>query len=358
MSRVGAEAGPPPQHRRGGFGTLSGSRGERTAMSGFGDNDDYAGAVPDRLPIATLRELSRVDGWRGLLHVALEWAGIAGAIWVCARHFHPALYLLAVAWIGARQHALAILMHDATHFRLHPSRRVNEVVSELLLAWPLFITVRGYRVNHFAHHRKPNTDEDPDWVRKRRAPDEWRFPMRWPQLAALLLKDLCGWNSKRLLTDLATFSGGGSGFAQARPGPARWYLAARLGLYAAAALAFTLFELWTGFLVYWAVPLLTWLVLVLRVRSIAEHFAIERDHVYTTARTTLPTPLERLFVAPKNVGYHLEHHLCPSVPFYNLPRLHAEMMALDRYANRAHLTEGYTGVLRECVTGARTGGRT
>jgi fatty acid desaturase len=29
------------------------------------------------------------------------------------------------------------------------------------------------------------------------------------------------------------------------------------------------------------------------------------------------------FFAPKQVNYHLEHHLYPSIPFYYLPRVHA-----------------------------------
>jgi fatty acid desaturase len=32
---------------------------------------------------------------------------------------------------------------------------------------------------------------------------------------------------------------------------------------------------------------------------------------------------------PHHVNYHIEHHLYPAVPHYNLPRLHA---ALERYA--------------------------
>src|SRR5688572_31188908 len=46
---------------------------------------------------------------------------------------------------------------------------------------------------------------------------------------------------------------------------------------------------------------------IMRVRSIAEHFAIENDHAYTKSRTTLPSFLERVFVAPRNVNFHLEH---------------------------------------------------
>jgi fatty acid desaturase len=87
------------------------------------------------------------------------------------------------------------------------------------------------------------------------------------------------------------------------------------------------------------------------VRSIAEHFAIhgEAGELGQT-RTVLVSWFDRLFIMGKNGNYHLEHHLYPSVPFYRLPELHAELMRSEEYRRSAHLTRGYLGVLRECIT--------
>ena len=55
----------------------------------------------------------------------------------------------------------------------------------------------------------------------------------------------------------------------------------------------------------------------------AEHFGISNrdgDSV-TDAATVVPTVFDRIFLVPKNVGYHIEHHLYPSVPFFRLPHL-------------------------------------
>jgi fatty acid desaturase len=323
-------------------------------MEAISEPDAFQGEIPHRLPKETLRELSRVHPWRGLAHVAAELGAIAAAIWVSSTYWHPALYLLAVIWIGARQHALAILMHDGAHYRLHPNKRVNDVVGELLLAWPLLITLRKYRASHFAHHRTPNTQEDPDWTRKMKAEREWLFPMKGLLLARLLLGDMIGLGARRLVMDM-TFLSKQSSEGQRQPGSAKAFVAARVGVYAAAAIVFTVFHGWTGFLMYWVVPLLTWLVMVLRLRSIAEHFAIEHDHPYTEARTTFPSLLERLLIAPKNVNYHLEHHLYPSVPFYLLPKLHASLMEVEQYRTKAHLTQSYAGVLKECLVEQKAG---
>jgi fatty acid desaturase len=74
-----------------------------------------------------------------------------------------------------------------------------------------------------------------------------------------------------------------------------------------------------------------------------------RDGAFAKTRTTIPTVLDRLFLVPKNVGYHLEHHLYPSVPFYKLPMLHKLLMKGPIYHDAAHVTRGYWRMLRECM---------
>lgn len=305
--------------------------------------DDYTAGVPHRLDPALLRELSRLNPLLSSLHIAMEWLFILGAAWLCHRFWHPGLYLLMVAWIGARQHAIAILVHEGAHYRLFANRRLNDWVAEVLLAWPLFGTMRGYAKTHFAHHRHVNSDQDPDWTRKQTP--EWHFPQRGRRLAGTLLKDLLGLNTFQVLGRLKAHS-----TAAAVEKPDRLFTALRLGFYGAIALAISLLGLWPAFLLYWLIPALTWLKLVTRIRSIAEHFALPNDHLYTMTRTTHPSVLDRLFIAPKNIHFHLEHHLYPSVPFFRLPELHRHLMEAPEYRERAHLTRGYRGVLAECVS--------
>jgi fatty acid desaturase len=69
-------------------------------------------------------------------------------------------------------------------------------------------------------------------------------------------------------------------------------------------------------------------------------------------RTTLASPLERLFVAPNRVNYHLEHHLLMTVPHYKLPEMHrllCERGALDG----ANVVRGYREVLRRAGSKGR-----
>ena len=81
--------------------------------------------VPERLPAAKIKELSALEPARALQATAGEWVSIAAVIALCSAFWHPALYVIAVMLIGARQHALIILGHDASHYRYLPTRWQN-----------------------------------------------------------------------------------------------------------------------------------------------------------------------------------------------------------------------------------------
>ena len=85
---------------------------------------------------------------------------------------------------------------------------------------------------------------------------------------------------------------------------------------------------WWAYPLLWLVPLVTWMMVITRIRNIAEHAVVgEADDPLRNTRTTLTNWLERAFVAPYFVNYHLEHHLFYYVPCYNLPKLHRILMA-------------------------------
>lgn len=111
---------------------------------------------------------------------------VGGSIWLCENYRRIGLPLavcvsivgLAVVLIGAVQHRLAALGHEASHHVLFRNRWVNELVSDWLCMFPLFTTTDHYRSLHLGHHRWVNDDErDPEFhnlgcVRKRHT-----FPM-------------------------------------------------------------------------------------------------------------------------------------------------------------------------------------
>ena len=103
---------------------------------------------------------------------------------------------------------------------------------------------------------------------------------------------------------------------------------------------------WWAYPLLWLVPLLTWMMVITRIRNIAEHAVVpDSDDPLRNTRTTRAGFLERLFIAPYYVNYHLEHHLLFYVPCYNLPRVH-QVLSRSPHAARMEVQPNYLAVLR------------
>ncbi|MGH6885671.1 MAG: fatty acid desaturase family protein [Geminicoccales bacterium] len=304
--------------------------------------------IPERLPAATVKELSRLDPARAIRAIAGEWASIAAAIALSAYFWHPALYLLAVIFIGSRQHALLILGHDASHYRILPTRWQNDLVSNIFLMWPTFASVESFRKFHGTHHQYTNLQNDGNrhiWYTHDAAGDlapDWQFPKKRMGLALVLLRRAA------FLTGMFWIVRGLVG-SSIVPSP-RWMVAARLAFYGSIAGALTWFGVLYAFLLYWIVPFCTWHIAAQYARLICEHSAVEsEEEEYAITRTTIPTFLESVFILPCNVGYHLEHHWYPSVPFYRLPELHQALMERQGFRQHAVVSDSVFASLGKCV---------
>jgi fatty acid desaturase len=56
-----------------------------------------------------------------------------------------------------------------------------------------------------------------------------------------------------------------------------------------------------------------------------------------------------MFILPRNVGYHIEHHWYPSVPWYRLPELHQALMEREGFRAYAVVRRSVLVSLGECV---------
>ncbi len=284
-----------------------------------------------------LRLLRKRSDWRGAWMVVHAWGLIFGAMALFAWWPHPFTFLLAVTVVGARQLGLGILMHDAAHGLLFHDRKLNDRVGNWLCAYPQILDLDIYRPYHFEHHRKTQQPDDPD------LPLSAKFPVSRASFLRKSLRDLTGvtfFKQYRAAMDSPTRPADG-GVKRNLRGP----LIANLVLLAA---------LSAGgkphyYLMFWVLPLVTWRMMVTRLRNIAEH-AVVRDNndPLLHARTTIANPLERLFIAPYYVNYHLEHHLYMWIPCYNLPRAH-KLFRDKGLEPRMEVRRGYGDVLRLAV---------
>lgn len=312
----------------------------KTTVPESGRKDEPIVQRVERVDPQLVKELSQLRPWITIAYIAREWLFILVPILLCIQYWNPVFYLAVVIWIGARQHALGILMHEGTHYRITKNRVLNELIGHVFLAFPTLGTMSGFRATHFAHHRSPNTEDDPDWTY--RHGEEWRFPKSRMALYGMLIRDALGFNS-------AEYPKLGRRYAAAAR-HSIWITLGRIVSYVVVLGIFYHFRLLWAVGLYWAVPFLTTHKIIMRIRNISEHHGGPEygDHPYRETRTTIPSWWERLLIAPLNVNYHLEHHLCPSVPFYNLPRLHQELLKNDVFRQSAYITQTYRGVLREC----------
>ena len=287
-----------------------------------------------------IKHLLVMRNWRSWLSVALNWAIVFAAFALVVRWPNPLTVLVALFVIGARQLGFAVLMHEAAHRSLFADRKTNDVVGNWLCAYPVWSDTKPYRPYHLQHHAKNWTDEDPDIGLAQPFPIDkdsfrrkvWRDlsgQTGWKRLKATIRRDL-GLSKGRVKRN---FDAGLDAF--------HGVLITNVVLLAILTLAGH-----PALYILWVVAWLTTYSLVMRIRSIAEHAMIPdpADEMKNT-RTVAARWWERLLIAPNCVNFHLEHHLLPTVPHYNLRRMHR--MLRERGAlGDACVAASYADVLR------------
>ncbi len=128
-------------------------------------------------------------------HLAEVWAVIVAAIVTsvvlvpCSSGIVGLLvYIVMVSVIASRQHALMVLTHEGIHKRVSRTLWINDWLSRLLAAFPVFISLAKWRFIHLYHHQYTHTANDPDRAIYA------RYPLAEQKFKRLLLRDLCGMN--------------------------------------------------------------------------------------------------------------------------------------------------------------------
>jgi fatty acid desaturase len=290
--------------------------------------DDFRKALPREV----VQRLTRRSPWRSTLAVVHDFLVLAATIAVGLYYWpNPFVLMLSILVIGTRQHALFVIAHDAAHYLLYENRLLNDVVGRTC-AMLQGLSMCTYRVIHRMHHNNLYGELDPDTAL------HGGYPRGKAYLVKKLLKDLSGLTAWKTY---AYFLGGAPALNTQTNVALRPLDDTSEKLRREASidrnlvilfhgLLFLLFA-WSGYLlqylVLWVLPLVTVVMAILRLRAIAEHGATtDFSSPLTAARTNLAPAWLAWLIFPHHVNYHIEHHLYASVPHYNLPALHAEMM--------------------------------
>lgn len=297
-----------------------------------------------------LEELSEVQPFRWLRAAAWDWLWILAAIACCLRWPHWPVWAAAVAVIGNRQHALGVLMHDAVHYRVTGRQASNDILADLLAGHLLFLPTACYRAFHLPHHRYLDMPQDPEMELVRLFPKDLRFPQSPIRFVWVFLRDLSGlWPVGPLALARVVWR---------QPGPQRKHAIPMLLLHAGIVTAAAMAGWLHVYVLLWLLPLMTVFAATFRVRGITEHLGIEEagpDRYVRSEPDILRTTrsvggkVGTVLFGPHAVGRHLEHHLYPSVPFYNLPRLSKLLTERAPEQMKPRARSGYGEAIAECL---------
>jgi len=294
------------------------------------------------VPRDKIKSLHQVSTLRGIFSICIEWAIIISAAYFCESYFYWPIYILVVVIIGARLLALGLIMHESVHGLISRNKKVNDFLAEVFCAWPLFISMRSYRVKHLAHHKHLNTDLDPDYVAK--TDSNWRYPMKVTKFIKVLMIQLSGFGIFETFKVMSS--------VQMKTQKAKtplWYTVSRILYYVIIVSAFIAFGKGMLLLKYWIIPFATWTQVANRLRRVAEHSGIEGKEPSMQTRTTTHGLITSFFLAPKNISYHNEHHMYPGIPCYNLPKVHEELLQHEIVKENFYVSKNYGEVLNDCL---------
>lgn len=278
-----------------------------------------------------VRELSAPQPWRAVRDALLCWLLIVAAWSIAVWDGRWWVAALAAVVVGTRYYGLFIIGHDGLHRRIFPQRASNDLFNDVVILGPIGAITRLNNRNHLAHHQYLGTDDDPD-----------RF------------KHAC-FNKTERIELLAFLTGVQSVFRAAyhvfvlrgrkptlapdpegvdaplpsgrRDGYTLRDFAILLGWQVALIGGLTWAFGWWGWPLMWLAPVYLFTYCADLFRSFVEHSHPEADAKADHHRliTFESSALERWFVAPMNMNYHVAHHLWVGIPYYNLPLADAEM---------------------------------
>jgi fatty acid desaturase len=137
--------------------------------------------------VNALRRLDNLTNWFYLAREYCFLGGIAALTiafyhfrgdWELAWAWNVPVTLLAIALMGACQHRLTTLGHEASHYMLFKNRKLNEIISDWFCMFPVLSTTHQYRLQHLAHHQFPNDPErDPDVLQMQASGHRFKWPM-------------------------------------------------------------------------------------------------------------------------------------------------------------------------------------
>ncbi|MCP3162499.1 fatty acid desaturase family protein [Myxococcus qinghaiensis] len=239
------------------------------------------------------------------------------------------LYVVAAASL----HGISLFTHEAVHGGLSSRPWLNRL-GGMVCAWPVLQNFAAYKVLHLRHHRDLGGGLDPDHYANYTG-------RRWLELAMHVGRLLLGYPAYITLIPILGWKHGTA--------PEKRWIAFEVAMVLAGMVFAGVLVPWPVLLHAWVIPMVIINTLV-NIRGMSQHtFLTEGNHPVRGSRTILSNPVTRFFMCNEN--YHLEHHLYPRVPWYNLPTLHQSLRP-ELLAQGAPFIPSYFFFVRGVLSGA------
>jgi fatty acid desaturase len=307
-----------------------------------------------------IKTLSQTNVWKSLGQIIFDYVCIALFISIGIYFSNIFINLLMMLLIAARQHSLGGLVHDSLHYRFCKNKTINDLISQLFMVFPIWGSLYDYRFRHSIHHKETNTENDPDYINKKDHP-EYQFTQRKIYFLKNIFKHLFGIHlicnfvdrNKTWEDKIKYFRKGMSAFRRVEGITYRTSYKEKFFMFVFnfILLGFLFFQGWlVYYLIYWVLPFVIYLPFLIRIRSIVEHFGVIKTDI-EASRNMYPQWWDELFLGFSwNSSYHLDHHLYPSVPTYNVRKLHKILLQNKEYRAKANNTpQGTWGLFKECT---------
>lgn len=301
-----------------------------------------------------IREFAEKSNLKGLWLLVFNWALIAFAFVLPSLWLNPLTIIMSLVILANRQLGLAILMHECSHYSLFKTHKLNQVLGQVFFGAPVLADLNGYRAYHLKHHKEAGTTADPDY------PNYKNYPVTKQSLMRKALRDFTGVTGIKTLYALLLMNAGLLSYDmsyQSRVADKKLGIIQIIGnLIRNLALPFVVHLSLFGVLastgnallyLLWWVSYFTVYMFIVRIRNAAEHGNVPDlldKNPLMHARTTYVSWWERLLFAPNYVNYHLEHHLRPNIPCYNLKAFHQYLLSKGHLDN-VRIATGYMDVM-------------
>lgn len=275
-----------------------------------------------------IREFHKLDKRWNLvlvLHYGIWLASAAAAIASDNLLIGICAYLLG----GLSLSTLSVLSHESSHNLFTRNPRIDRWIG-FICGIPILFSAMGYRIMHPIHHKRLRTVEDPDDIE-----NATKDPavLRWVYVAVFFVSVYLylimvpanafrkGMRSEKTVVILEFFGMAGIVALGWILLPAQWMIEG------------------------WLLPLIV-AGQIANIRGIAEHGMTTSGNEMTDTRTVATHPVLSFLMC--NINYHIEHHLYPGVPWYNLPKVHKLLQEEYRIAGSSVYTS-YLDFLKDVV---------